>query len=82
MKDGVTIGDGTIVGMGSVVTKDVAPYSIVAGNPAILLRIRFKERIIGALHRMRWRDLSDCELARLGPLFSNPELMLKREGYL
>jgi acetyltransferase-like isoleucine patch superfamily enzyme len=35
---GVTIGEGAIVGMGSVVTKDVAPYTIVAGNPARLLK--------------------------------------------
>jgi UDP-2-acetamido-3-amino-2,3-dideoxy-glucuronate N-acetyltransferase len=35
---GVTVGEGSIVGAGSVVTKDVAPYTIVAGNPARLLR--------------------------------------------
>ena len=35
---GVTIGEGAIVGAGSVVTRDVAPHSIVAGNPARLLR--------------------------------------------
>jgi acetyltransferase-like isoleucine patch superfamily enzyme len=38
--DGVTIGAGAIVGAGSVVTKDVEPYAIVAGNPARLLRYR------------------------------------------
>jgi acetyltransferase-like isoleucine patch superfamily enzyme len=35
---GVTVGEGAIVGMGSVVTKDVAPYTIVAGNPARVVR--------------------------------------------
>lgn len=35
---GVTIGEGAIVGAGSVVTKDVAPWTIVAGNPARLIR--------------------------------------------
>lgn len=34
---GVTIGDGAVIGAGSIVTKNVAPYTIVAGNPAKLL---------------------------------------------
>ena len=39
--NGVKIGDGAIVAAGSVVTRDVAPYSIVAGNPAKVLKMRF-----------------------------------------
>ena len=36
---GVTIGEGAVVGAGSVVTRDVAPYSVVAGNPVRLIRM-------------------------------------------
>lgn len=39
--NGVSIGDGALVAAGSVVVRDVAPYTIVSGNPAIFLRNRF-----------------------------------------
>ncbi len=37
---GRTIGDGAVVAAGSIVTKDVEPYTIVGGNPAVLIRVR------------------------------------------
>lgn len=40
---GVTIGQGTVVAAGAVVTKDVAPYAIVGGNPAKIIKYRFEE---------------------------------------
>ena len=42
---GITIGEGAIIGAGSVVTKDVPPWTIVAGNPAQIIReISLNER--------------------------------------
>lgn len=46
---GVRIGKGAIVGAGSVVTKDVEPYSIVGGNPAMLIKMRFSSVVIEKL---------------------------------
>lgn len=43
---GLTIGEGAIVGAGSVVTKDVPPYSIVCGVPAKVVKMRFTEEEI------------------------------------
>jgi chloramphenicol O-acetyltransferase type B len=46
---GVTIGEGAIVASGAIVTKDVAPYTIVAGNPAAPVRRRFPDATAEAL---------------------------------
>jgi virginiamycin A acetyltransferase len=53
---GVRIGDGAIVAAGTVVSKDVPPYGIVAGNPARLVRRRFDEADIDRLLRAAWWD--------------------------
>lgn len=53
---GVKIGDGAIIATRSVVTKDVAPYSIVGGNPAKELKKRFSEEEITQLLEIKWWD--------------------------
>ncbi|MEL7146300.1 MAG: CatB-related O-acetyltransferase [Bacteroidota bacterium] len=53
---GVTIGDGAIIATKAVVTKDVAPYTIVGGNPAVEIRKRFSAVKIDELMKMRWWD--------------------------
>jgi acetyltransferase-like isoleucine patch superfamily enzyme len=54
---GISIGDGVIVGMSSVVTRDVPPYSIVVGNPGRVLRFRYPEAIVRELLEIRWWDM-------------------------
>ena len=53
---GVTIGDGAVVGASSVVAKNVAPYTIVAGNPARVIRQRFDQETIDKLLQIKWWD--------------------------
>ena len=53
---GVTIGHGAVVGARAVVAEDVEPYSIVAGNPARLVRKRFDDKVIERLLEMAWWD--------------------------
>lgn len=53
---GVTVGDGAIIAANSTVVKDVEPYSIVGGNPAIEIRKRFSEDKIAKLLEIRWWD--------------------------
>lgn len=51
---GVTVGDGAVIGAQCVITKDVEPYSIVAGNPANIIRKRFDEKTIDELLKIKW----------------------------
>ena len=53
---GVQIGDGAIIATRSVVTKDVAPYSVVGGNPSKELKKRFSEEQIVKLLDIKWWD--------------------------
>ncbi len=66
---GITIGDGCIIGAGSVVTRDVEPYSVVAGNPAKLLRKRFSDGIISELLELKWWDKTPDELRNMSKFF-------------
>jgi len=51
---GVKVGDGAVIGARSVVTRDVPPYAIVAGNPAATIRFRFSPEIIDRLLALAW----------------------------
>ncbi|MEO0915605.1 MAG: DapH/DapD/GlmU-related protein [Pseudomonadota bacterium] len=56
IKPEVTLGDGAVVAAGSVVTKDVDPYTIVAGTPATPLRLRQPRDIADRLIALAWWD--------------------------
>lgn len=71
---GVHIGDGAIIGLNSVVASDVPPYTIVAGNPAKIIRKRFDDELIDLLLKLKWWNKSIEEINNLIPLLSSSDL--------
>lgn len=68
---GVNIGQGAVIAAGSVVTKDVEPYSIVGGNPATLIKYRFPDKVISELITFNFSNLD------LKNVIDNIDLMYK-----
>jgi hypothetical protein len=66
---GRSIGTGAVIAAGAVVTKDVAPYAVVAGNPARVIRARFADDIAARLQRLAWWDWSHARLQAALPDF-------------
>ena len=68
---GVHIGDGAIIGANSVVSKDIPAYSISAGNPCIVKKMRFDEEMIQLLEELKWWDKSIEEIKKIIPIITN-----------
>lgn len=76
--EGVSIGDGAIIGAGSVVTKDIPPYAIVGGNPAKVIRYRFTEDEIKFLLEFQWWNKDRQWIESHAQLFSNINIFRQR----
>ena len=76
---GVHIGDGAIIGANSVVGSNVEPYTLVAGNPARVIRKRFDDELIDLLLSFRWWDKSIDEINDLIPILTCSDLSKVKE---
>lgn len=78
---GVELGDGVVVGAGSVVRRSAPPYAILAGNPARVLGYRFPEQQIEALLRIRWWDWPVDAIVESLPLLMSDDIQTFIDRY-
>lgn len=71
---GVKIGHGAVIGARSVVSKDVEPYTIVAGNPIREIRKRFTEKQREKLLEIKWWEWEDERIDKFIPLLMNKDI--------
>ncbi|OGG26699.1 hypothetical protein A2960_00810 [Candidatus Gottesmanbacteria bacterium RIFCSPLOWO2_01_FULL_39_12b] len=80
---GVTIGDGAVVAAGAVVVKDIPPFCIAAGIPAVIKRERFSKKIVDKLLAIQWWDWDEKMIKRNKDFFTldltkNPNFLLEK----
>jgi len=77
---GINIGTGAIIGAGSVIRKNVDPYSIVYGNPAKEIGKRFNDNLIAKLLKSQWWNLNDNAINEISNdlLSDDAEALLKK----
>ncbi len=71
---GVTIGDGAVVGAHSVVSKNIPPYAIAVGNPAVVVKYRFDETTIQNLLQIAWWNWPDNEIEKAMPYLLSTDI--------
>lgn len=74
INSGITIGDGAIIAARAVVVKDVAPYEVVGGNPAVFIKSRFKDEEIKQLLTMKWWNWKEEKVKESMPLICSPSI--------
>jgi len=77
---GCNIGDGAVIGMGSVVLHDVPPYTIVAGIPAKEIRKRFPDEVVDSLQQIKWWNKPIEWIEKNAEDFSNVEGFVSKYG--
>ena len=78
--DGVTIGDGAVIGAGAVVSKDIPSYAVAVGCPIQIVKYRFNDEQIKALHKIKWWDFDDDRLKEVEHLFFEVDRFIDLES--
>jgi len=76
--EGVKVGNGSVVATESLVTKDVPPYAIVGGNPAKIIKFRFKDEQITELLNISWWNWEDKDIQKIAALLISEDI----DGFL
>ncbi|OGS68209.1 MAG: hypothetical protein A2Z87_12590 [Gallionellales bacterium GWA2_54_124] len=71
---GVKIGDGAVIGARAVISRDVPPYSVVAGNPGKVVKYRFEEKVIEQLLEIAWWNWSEAKIKAAMPQFLDNDI--------
>lgn len=77
--NGANIGNGVIVAAGSVITKDIPDYAVVAGVPAKILRYRYTPEQISELNKIAWWDWTDEKIRECyNDFFENIDVFISK----
>lgn len=80
---GVEIGDGAVIAANTVITKDVPPYAILAGNPGRVKKFRFNETQISDLLKYQWWNLDKEKIENeILPIIDDINLVIEKLKFL
>ncbi|PYG86994.1 hypothetical protein LY28_02617 [Ruminiclostridium sufflavum DSM 19573] len=79
---GIKIGNGAIIEAGSIVTENVESYSVVSGEPARKVRMRFSEETIAEIEKLRWWDWDIEKIRSMFNTFRNFDEFVERNIHI
>lgn len=82
VKEGVSIGDGAIIGAKSLVTRDIPPYAVAVGTPARVIRYRFTKEQIEKLLEIKWWDRDIAWIKENAHLFQDIDSFIAKAEIL